>query len=63
MPFISSTIYPLPFNIVCLSVIHIIVSGTNLFIDKINKLLDLWAKINLENIQRNNSTINIINCF
>ena len=29
-------------------VIHIIVSGTNLFIDKINKLLDLWAKINLE---------------
>ena len=44
-------------------VIHIIVSGTNLFIDKINKLLDLWAKINLENIQRNNSTINIINCY
>ena len=44
-------------------VIHIIVSGTNLFIDKVNKLLDLWAKINLENIQRNNSTINIINCY
>ena len=43
--------------------IHIIVSGTNLFIEKVNKLIDLWAKINLELIEKNQSIINIINCY
>lgn len=43
--------------------IHMIVSGTNLFIDKVNKVIDLWAKMNLENIQKSESVINIINCY
>lgn len=43
--------------------IHIIVSGTNLFIEKVNKLVDLWAKMNLEKIEKSESVINIINCY
>lgn len=43
--------------------IHIIVSGSNLFIEKVNKLIDLWAKMNLEKIEKNQSGINIINCY
>lgn len=46
-----------------LNSIHIIVSGTNLFIDKVNKVIDLWAKMNLEDIQKSESIINIINCY
>lgn len=42
---------------------HIIVSGTNLFIEKVNKLVDLWAKMNLEKIEKSESIINIINCY
>lgn len=45
------------------SQIHIIVSGTNLFIEKVNKLIDLWAKMNLEKIEKSESVINIINCY
>lgn len=43
--------------------IHIIVSGTNLFIEKVNKLIDLWAKMNLGLIEKNSTIINIINCY
>lgn len=45
------------------NLIHIIVSGTNLFIEKVNKVIDLWAKMNFENIQESGSIINIINCY
>ncbi len=43
--------------------IHMIISGTNLFIDKVNKVIDLWAKMNLEEIQKSETGINIINCY
>ncbi len=43
--------------------IHIIISGSNLFIDKVNKLIDLWAKINLDEIEKSNTVINIVNCY
>ena len=41
---------------------HIIISGSNIFIDKVNKVIDLWAKIKLDEIEESNSIINIINC-
>ena len=43
--------------------IHIIVLGTNEFIDKVNELIDIWAKVNLENVSKKDSVINIINCY
>lgn len=43
--------------------INIIISGSNLFIEKVNKLLDLWAKMKLEEIEKSNTEINIINCY
>lgn len=43
--------------------IHIIVSGSNLFIDKVNKVIDLWAKMNLDEIEKSNTIINVINCY
>lgn len=43
--------------------IHIIISGSNLFIDKVNKLIDLWTKINLNEIEKNNNVINVVNCY
>lgn len=43
--------------------IHIIISGTNIFIEKVNKVIDLWAKVNLEEIEKSHSIINVINCY
>ena len=43
--------------------IHIIILGTNEFIEKVNELVDLWAKVNLEKIAKKESLINIINCY
>ena len=43
--------------------IHIIVVGSNQFIDKINELIDIWAKVNLENIEKSETLLNIINCY
>lgn len=43
--------------------IHIIVSGSNIFIDKVNRLIDLWAKMKLDDIERSGIIINIVNCY
>ena len=45
------------------SKIHIIVSGSNWFIDKVNKVIDLWARMKLDEIEKNNKIINVINCY
>ncbi len=43
--------------------VDIFISGTNLFIDKVNQVIDLWVKNNLEEIEKNHKMINIINCY
>ncbi len=60
---IKETLENLEKNLNSSNKIHIIVAGSNIFIDKINKLVDLWTKINLDKIENNNIDINIINCY
>ena len=43
--------------------INIVVLGTNIFIEKVNELIDIWAKINLHELENNDVIINIINCY
>ena len=43
--------------------IDIIVSGRNLFIEKVNQAIDLWVKNNIENLERFNIELKVINCF
>lgn len=43
--------------------IDIIVSGRNIFIQKVNKAIDLWVKNNIELLGNKNIEFNIINCF
>ncbi len=43
--------------------IHLIIAGTNLFIEKINKLLDLWIKARFSKLEENELNINIVNCY
>lgn len=43
--------------------IDVIILGTNTFIQKVNKALDLWVKNNMEKIETNNVEMNVINCF
>ena len=43
--------------------IDIIVSGRNIFIEKVNQAIDLWVKNNIELLEEANTQINIINCF
>lgn len=43
--------------------IDIIVSGRNIFIQKVNKAIDLWVKNNIELLEKKNIEFNIINCF
>ncbi len=43
--------------------IDIIVCGRNIFIEKVNKVLDLWAKNNIQILEKTNQCLNIINCF
>lgn len=43
--------------------IDIIVLGTNIFIEKVNELIDLWIKINLNELDNDNISINVINCY
>lgn len=43
--------------------IDIIVSGRNIFIDKVNQAIDLWTKNNIENLEKSNIEMKIINCF
>lgn len=43
--------------------IDIIILGSNIFIQKVNKALDLWVKNNMEKLGEESIEINIINCF
>ena len=43
--------------------IDIIILGSNIFIEKVNKALDLWVKNNMEKLEGKNIEINVINCF
>ena len=43
--------------------IDIIVSGRNIFIQKVNQAIDLWIKNNIENLDKNCIELKIINCF
>ena len=41
----------------------IIVLGSNIFIQKVNKAMDLWVKNNITKLEKSKSQLNIINCF
>ena len=43
--------------------IDIIISGRNLFMQKVNQAIDLWVKNNIEKLQRVGTQLNIINCY
>ena len=43
--------------------VDIIVLGRNIFIQKVNKAIDLWVKNNMEMLEKANQILNIINCF
>ena len=43
--------------------IDIIVSGRNIFIEKVNQAIDLWIKNNIEKLEKTNIELKIINCF
>ena len=43
--------------------IDIIVSGRNLFIQKVNQVIDLWVKNNLEELEKIGTQLDIINCY
>lgn len=43
--------------------IDIIVLGKNLFVQKVNKAIDLWFKNNIEELENIEIQINVINCF
>ena len=43
--------------------VDIIVSGSNIFIQKVNKAIDLWVKNNISVLERRNQILNIVNCF
>lgn len=43
--------------------IDLLVCGSNFFVEKVNKVIDLWLKNNLEKIENSFSCLNIINCY
>lgn len=43
--------------------IDIVISGKNVFIQKVNKAIDLWVKNNIELLEDKSTELNIINCF
>ena len=43
--------------------VDVIVLGSNIFIEKVNKAIDLFAKNNLEELEKSKTKLNIINCF
>ena len=43
--------------------INLIVSVSNIFIEKVNRAVDLWFKNNIEEIEKGESKLNILNCF
>lgn len=43
--------------------VDIIILGSNIFIQKVNKAIDLWFKNKMEEIEKKSIELNIINCF
>lgn len=43
--------------------IDIIVSGRNIFIQKVNQAIEIWLKNNIENVDKNGIELKVINCF
>jgi len=43
--------------------INIIVLGTNIFIKKVNRAIELWIKNNSKKVQEKEIEINVINCY
>lgn len=43
--------------------IDLIVLGRNSFMQKVNKLIDLWIKNNIEKLEKEKISINVVNCF
>lgn len=43
--------------------IDIIVSGKNIFIEKINQAIDLWVKNNIENLYEAKVELKVVNCY
>ena len=43
--------------------IDIIISGRNVFIQKVNQAIDLWVKNNIAELERTGTQLNIINCY
>ena len=43
--------------------VDIIVLGRNMFIEKINKAIDLWTKNNIDKLEKSEIKLNIVNCF
>ena len=43
--------------------IDLIIAGSNIFIEKINKAIDLWIKNKIDIVDKEKININIINCF
>lgn len=43
--------------------VDILIAGRNIFIQKVNKAIDLWAKNNISLLEQNHQCLNIINCF
>lgn len=43
--------------------ITIIISGRNVFIEKVNQAIDLWVKNNIEELERTGTKLDIVNCY
>jgi len=60
---IKQTLNSIENNLNETNIIHVVISGSNYFIEKVNKLMDVWAKANLNIIEKSNAIINLINCY
>ena len=60
---IKNTLKEIEKELVSKDKIDIFVSGENFFIDKVNQVIDLWVRNNLEIIKENQTVINVINCY
>lgn len=43
--------------------VNLIVCGRNIFIEKVNKAIDLWVKNNIEKLEKRGVKINVINSY
>ena len=43
--------------------VDLIICGRNIFIEKVNKAIDLWVKNNIESLEKSETNLNIINCY